>query len=132
MRTGAHDDNHRISPLKNLGHDWHRDEHDEHEGSRLISLEVAVDLSRPIELELGVEVQIRLLVSLEGIKCHRHHHYDDVSPEVVVATLAQRLHRLREMFLVEEVRKPFGAWQLGERLLFSCGLPLKRDNQKIM
>lgn len=125
MRTGAYDDNHRISPLKNLVHDWHRDEHDEHKGSRLISLEVAVNLSSPIEFELGVKVQIRLLISLKSVKCHRHHHYDDISSEVVVSTLAQRRHRLREMLLIKEVRKPFGAWKLGERLLFCCGLPLK-------
>lgn len=129
VSAGANNDDRRVPPLEELVHDRHRDEHDEHEGCRLISLEVAVDLRRPIELELRVQVEIRLLVSLECVERHRHHHDDDVSPEVVVASLAKRLHRLREVLLVEEIGEPFGERKLGERPLLGGGLPLKPDKK---
>lgn len=111
--------------MKQLVHDWHKDEHNEDEGCRLVRLEVAVNLGGPIEFELRVQVQVRLLVPLKRIKSHGDHHDYNVRSEVVGASLAQCLDRLCEVLLVEEVGNPSREGKLGERSLLWCRLPLK-------
>lgn len=125
MRASPQDDDRCVPPVKKFVHDWHEDEHDDDECCRLVRLEVAVNLGGPIELELRVQVQVRLLVPLKRIKGHGDHHDDDVRSEVVGASLAQCLDRLRKVFLIEEIGNPLREGKLSERPLLRCRLPLK-------
>lgn len=70
MSTCTNRHNDRVLPLQDAIKKWHRDQHNQHKRCRLISLKIAVNLSRPIELKLRIQIKIRLLITLKGVECH--------------------------------------------------------------